>query len=224
MNTRHWTDWVGFAVFLACGIRVMVQVPEFGIFLLPALLHQFGVSLSFLLRRPVRAEARGWLPPLSAYASILMLPIFGLAAARWYPEWLARTPSSTQASVAGLLLLGGSTFQVWCIWHMRRAFSIVPQARMLVTNGPYRYVRHPIYAMIVVQNLAGFLFQPTGAVLIAHLAWLAITVVRVNYEEQVMRKAFPEYEEYARRVGAFLPRPPRQESPASMPLGAPADS
>ncbi len=92
-----------------------------------------------------------------------------------------------------------------------RNWSISVQLRdehTLVTEGVYRFIRHPLYA-------AGFLTGIATAMMlhnwIAGLSWLAISIpiylTRVDHEEQMMRDNFGQkYQEYINRTGRLLPR------------------
>ena len=77
----------------------------------------------------------------------------------------------------------------------------------LVTEGPYRWVRHPIYTAMFGKLLASnFAFGAPWGLLIAGGIFVAGTLIRIRAEEKLMREAFgPAYEEYARRVPAFVP-------------------
>ena len=46
---------------------------------------------------------------------------------------------------ADLLATIGLAYSVWGLAYLRRSFSIVPEARRLVTGGPYALSRHPVY-------------------------------------------------------------------------------
>ena len=83
-----------------------------------------------------------------------------------------------------------------------------PTAGGLVTWGPYRYWRHPIYASVLLFMWTGILAHGTAPTLIdlalGALA-TAMTIVRVLAEEQLLRAAMPEYAEYAGRTKRFIP-------------------
>jgi protein-S-isoprenylcysteine O-methyltransferase Ste14 len=113
--------------------------------------------------------------------------------------------------VAAAVLAGGSA---WMMLASKRALGRqwAYQARLveghrLVQRGPYALVRHPIYSALFGMALA------TGLV---HSRWTALppfvlifaagTAVRVRGEEGLLKEAFGrEFEDYARRVPAFIP-------------------
>jgi protein-S-isoprenylcysteine O-methyltransferase Ste14 len=210
-STRHWSDWVGVAVFTAIGVNVYRQSPELGILILPGILQELIVTASFLLRPRPRRAASGWMPRLVAYANSFGVMLFLLYAAARHPDWVGPTDNPSLRTAGAFLWLGGAVLSLWPLWYLRRSFSIEPEARDLVTNGPYRWARHPIYAVYLLINggiLLGHFTFPFAAVL---AAWLVLLLVRVRYEEQVLATTFPQYGEYRRRVGAFGPRFPRPE-------------
>ena len=83
----------------------------------------------------------------------------------------------------------------------------VIESHRLVTAGPYRWVRHPIYTAMFGKLLASnFAFGAPEGLLIAGALFVAGTLIRIRAEEKLMREAFgAAYEEYARRVPAFVP-------------------
>ncbi len=206
ISTRHWSDWAGTAAFTALAVGLWHQAPEFGLLILPGLLQELLVAVSFLLRGRARLSAPGWLPRFVAYANSFLIMSFIWLASRIHPEWLQPTPRPGLRSLGAVVWLAGAILSLWPLWHLRRSFSLEPEARSLVTSGPYGIARHPIYTIYILINL-GILLRhltlPFAAVL---TAWLALLLVRMRYEERVLSRAFPEYSEYRRRVGAFGPR------------------
>ncbi|MGB8509614.1 MAG: isoprenylcysteine carboxylmethyltransferase family protein [Pyrinomonadaceae bacterium] len=79
----------------------------------------------------------------------------------------------------------------------------------LVTEGPYRIVRHPIYTAMLGMLLAtGIAIAHPLALLPAVVVFLVGTAIRVRSEEALLREAFGrEFENYARRVPAIIPFP-----------------
>lgn len=89
-------------------------------------------------------------------------------------------------------------------WNLRAALV---EGHRLVTGGPYRIVRHPIYAGMIGMLLATGLSHSRWPALLAGLAFaMGGTAVRMRDEESLLRAAFGrEFEEYRRAVPAFLP-------------------
>ncbi|HEY2896001.1 MAG TPA: isoprenylcysteine carboxylmethyltransferase family protein [Gemmatimonadaceae bacterium] len=83
-----------------------------------------------------------------------------------------------------------------------------PTSGGLVTSGPYRYWRHPIYASVLLFMWTGILahgIPPTLLDLALGALATAMTIVRVLAEEELLRAAMPEYAEYASRTKRFIP-------------------
>ena len=77
----------------------------------------------------------------------------------------------------------------------------------LVTAGPYRMVRHPIYTAMFGKLLAtNFAFGHWIGLPVAGTVFVIGTLIRIRAEERLLREAFGvEFEEYARRVPSFIP-------------------
>lgn len=114
----------------------------------------------------------------------------------------------TQPDATGLALtftLAGTSLAFWSVWHLGRSFSLLPQARQLVTSGPYRYVRHPIYLGGLLITVAEVWLRFSVVAVALNIIFLAAQVVRLRYEEAVLSRAFPEYAEYRQRTSALIP-------------------
>jgi protein-S-isoprenylcysteine O-methyltransferase Ste14 len=81
------------------------------------------------------------------------------------------------------------------------------EGHKLVTEGPYAYVRNPIYTGMLGMLIAtGLAFEHWTALMIAIVIFMVGLVIRVRTEERLLRSAFgAEFEEYAKRVPAVLP-------------------
>ena len=102
--------------------------------------------------------------------------------------------------------LAGGAWTLYAVLNLGRCFGILPEARGLVTSGPYRFVRHPVY-------LGEFLMYGglvLGAASVWNLAGAAVFVVaqivRMRLEERALEREFPEYASYAARTPRVLPR------------------
>ena len=93
----------------------------------------------------------------------------------------------------------------------RRSFHAAanPTAGGLVTWGPYRYWRHPIYTAILLFTWAGVLSHGLDPVALGLLAVATLmTAVRIASEERLLRAEFPGdagYDAYARRTKRLVP-------------------
>lgn len=130
---------------------------------------------------------------------IMIAGIIGLVVTRALFSW-APLVIAVQVAAAALLVWARITFG-------RRSFHAIanPTEGGLVTTGPYRYIRHPIYT-------AATFFVFAGA--IAHLSLLSAglalanlfgALVRMYAEESLLPIRYPEYAEYAARTKRMLP-------------------
>lgn len=119
-------------------------------------------------------------------------------------------PDSTQLSYAGLALTGlGVAFAIWARSTLGKNWSAnvtVKQDHSLVYGGPYRFVRHPIYAGILLAMLGtAIVYQEAGcflAVVLAFVGWWQKT----RREEAFMTQQFGEqYRCYQKNVKRLIP-------------------
>ena len=110
--------------------------------------------------------------------------------------------------VGDVLATAGLAYSVWGLAYLRRSFSIIPEARRLVTGGPYGLSRHPVYlgevATAIGVNIA------TGGLLsaLAVSYFIVCELLRIRWEERILAETFThDYPEYARRVPRYLPNP-----------------
>ena len=102
-------------------------------------------------------------------------------------------------------MLAGTILAFWSAWYLGTSFSLLPQARALVTTGPYRYVRHPIYLGGLLITLGEVWLRFSPLVLVLNLLFVVAQIVRLRYEDEVLDRAFPEYREYRARTSALIP-------------------
>ncbi len=137
---------------------------------------------------------------LSALGFVAMvLGLVGLIATR---SLLSPFPVviAVQAAAVALMVWARLTFG-------RRSFHAAadPTEGGLVTSGPYRFVRHPIYTAVVLFAAAGALAHPSLRSAGLATVVLAGAVTRMLAEERLLRERFPEYTEYARRTKRMIP-------------------
>ena len=147
-------------------------------------------------------------PPAAARRSDLASGLIALAGT--YGAWMvAFLPQASlppyMVITAAAVTLVGSLLIVFTVSHLGRSFSIAPQARSLVTRGPYALVRHPLYAAeeIAIIGLAMHVIWYAAVPFLA--AHVALQLKRMSYEEQLLGEVFPPYEAYARRTARWVP-------------------
>jgi protein-S-isoprenylcysteine O-methyltransferase Ste14 len=116
-----------------------------------------------------------------------------------------RTLSVPQGTASVLLLLAGTIGGIVTLAFLGRSFSILPQARRLVTGGPYRYVRHPLYLFGGMSLIGVSLqFAQPWALVIA-IAGFLLQFPRMRYEEQILLETFPDYTTYRANTAMIIP-------------------
>lgn len=140
------------------------------------------------------------LKPLSILGYIGMVGgLLGLLATR---NLFSNSPLVIALQVLAFLLL------LWArITFGRRSFHVVanPTEGGLVTGGPYRYIRHPIYAAMCLFTSAGIAAHWSwGSVLWGGLI-LASTVMRIFCEETLVAARYPDYAQYKARTWRMIP-------------------
>ena len=104
-----------------------------------------------------------------------------------------------------VLILIGNIYGLMALRHLGRSFSIFPEGRRLVTTGPYRYVRHPLYIAESIAALGAMINFLSPASVVIVVTQLLLQFARMHYEEKVLRQTFPEYAAYARRTAKIIP-------------------
>jgi protein-S-isoprenylcysteine O-methyltransferase Ste14 len=110
--------------------------------------------------------------------------------------------------VADIIVTAGLAYSLWGLAYLRRSFSIIPEARRLVTGGPYSLSRHPVYLGEVVAAVGVNLATAGWLGALAIVYFVTAELLRIRFEERVLAQAFPvEYPAYARRVPRYFPNP-----------------
>ncbi|MFH1010655.1 MAG: isoprenylcysteine carboxylmethyltransferase family protein [bacterium] len=89
----------------------------------------------------------------------------------------------------------------------RRSFHFAanPTSGELVTSGPYRYIRHPVYAAIMIFTVAGVAANLSISNSILGLVVVSGMIIRALCEERLLRAQCPEYTEYSKHTWRLIP-------------------
>ena len=114
----------------------------------------------------------------------------------------------TKNPVIIIIQLFSFCLMIWArITFKSRSFHVTatPTEGGLVTNGPYRWLRHPIYAAIIYFSWACLITFPKIDVLVAVLLVTVGLFIRMLFEEKALNKAYPEYAEYSKQAKRLIP-------------------
>lgn len=109
------------------------------------------------------------------------------------------------AAALGLILLG-ALINLIGLLTMRQAFAIMSEARMLVTRGIFRYVRHPLYAGHFIMFLGSLGLRLHSYTLMLYVCFVGGQIIRARIEEKKLGECFAEYAAYKKQTGMFFPR------------------
>jgi protein-S-isoprenylcysteine O-methyltransferase Ste14 len=160
-------------------------------------LYTLMLAFVYILRvRPVNKFA-GWWPCIAA----LLGGFMGMGLVL-FPRTNLPLPLQIFASI---VILIGNGMAAYVLSQLGRSFSILAEGRRLVTTGPYKIVRHPLYAVEAIATIGVLMtFWSVGAFLLV-IAQFAFQLVRMHYEEKVLRATFPEYADYASHTARLIP-------------------
>lgn len=136
-------------------------------------------------------------------------PVAYLTCAAVIVPAVLKAPS--EAAAPALVIAGELIAVLGCAWMLiaalalGRCFGVLPEARGLVTHGPYRLVRHPLY-LGEFGAMAGLLIaSPSPRNLAAGAVFVLAQFMRMRFEERALTAEFPEYADYAARTPRVVP-------------------
>jgi protein-S-isoprenylcysteine O-methyltransferase Ste14 len=108
--------------------------------------------------------------------------------------------------VSDVLITAGMAWAVWGLAYLRRSFSIIPEARRLVTGGPFALSRNPLYLGEGIASIGVVLpgFTIWHALLLA--IFVTSQLLRIRWEQKILLEAFgDDFSAYLRRVPMLVP-------------------
>jgi protein-S-isoprenylcysteine O-methyltransferase Ste14 len=102
-------------------------------------------------------------------------------------------------------MTAATAFTIWGLWTLRYSFSITVEARALVINGPYRWVRHPVYLGEILTALAVTIWRFSVLNIIIFTLFVIIQLLRAKWEEAKLGQVFAAYSIYTAHVKWICP-------------------
>jgi protein-S-isoprenylcysteine O-methyltransferase Ste14 len=132
----------------------------------------------------------------------LLLMALALAGLLFRGAFFSSQPVAIMAEISAVALM------VWArLTFGQRSFHAAanPSAGGLVTTGPYRFIRHPIYTAACLFGWSGILAHWSVINTMLGVLLLAGAVGRMLCEERLISEIYPEYRDYAQTTKRMLP-------------------
>jgi protein-S-isoprenylcysteine O-methyltransferase Ste14 len=169
----------------------------------PSLLSSFSIAVFYMLlawliftRAPAKAHAEGIWPRVAAFVGTYM---------PWLISIFGKSEQALPNLASTVCVLTGMAMVLVTIRHLGRSFSIVPQAHSVVQTGPYRWIRHPLYLAEEIAVLGVVLQYLTPVTVLIFVAHIGVQIARILYEENLLRRNFPEYASYEANRWRLIP-------------------
>jgi protein-S-isoprenylcysteine O-methyltransferase Ste14 len=211
-TVNPWSDWAARAaiviVFTAFAIVGLAGIPRHLpvdsihklLMVAASIANVMFVTLiasTTLTRLTPIQKARGIEPRISA-----LLGTFMCITLAFLPK--AELGPVLSAASTALILIGASLSFAVLRW-LGKSFSILAEARRLVTEGPYRVVRHPLYICEGIATVGVMLQVISPLAVLIFIIFAMVQYRRMINEEKILTSAFPEYRAYAARTPLVIP-------------------
>ncbi len=189
---RWWAGWAFLAISFGCGIIIIRWLLKEN----PGLLYERMTGLG-------RPEQAAWDKPLSTamillYIAWVVVMPFDAVRFHWshIPFWL---------QIVGGMIFIISNYLLFATYRANSYLSPVirlqpDRGQTVISTGPYRYVRHPMYASFLVQFIGASLLLGSWLGVLVGLLITAVGARRAILEERLLRDGLPGYAEYMARV------------------------
>lgn len=108
----------------------------------------------------------------------------------------------------GVVIFAGF-LAIWAILIMKvdnlKITPVPGEKARLVTKGPYRLIRHPMYASLFILSVALTVSQFSILKLVAAILLAVDLLVKLGYEERLLMEKFPEYRSYRKGTYRLFP-------------------
>ena len=140
---------------------------------------------------------------------VALIPLVLYVLTPWLRAFHVNLPTWLRCLGAFIFFLGDTVF-LWAHYALGRNWSPVLEIREsheLIKDGPYRYVRHPMYTALFLIGMGLALLSANWIVGGSSLGSVVLMyLVRISSEEQMMSERLGEaYREYSKRTGRLVP-------------------
>ncbi len=108
-----------------------------------------------------------------------------------------------------LMEIFGILLGFWAVYSMQlNNLRILPDLKenaIFVSNGPYKIIRHPMYLAILITLLPLLINKFTFLRLVIFLIVLIDLILKLHYEEKLLRQTFKEYSNYQKKTFRLIP-------------------
>jgi protein-S-isoprenylcysteine O-methyltransferase Ste14 len=111
-----------------------------------------------------------------------------------------------------LIVLGGMINLIGLL-TLRRAFTIMSEARELIVHGIFSRIRHPLYTGHFIMFFGSLMLRLHAVTIILYALFCVGQVIRAGIEERKLMQTFPEYDVYKQQTGMFFPRQKKSVKP-----------
>lgn len=163
----------------------------------------YWLAASFFSKRSTASRFAG----KSGWIRIGLLVVFLFIFSNWHGVYDLADPSLPLEALGAALAVCGVAFAIWARIYLGSNWGMPMTERVdheLVTSGPYRYVRHPIYTGAFFAMLGSALVSPWWTIMLVALTiYFAYSAFE---EEKTMLAKFPQaYADYIKRSKRFIP-------------------
>lgn len=108
-----------------------------------------------------------------------------------------------------VLLPVGILLGLYALWYMRQSkiqiFPVVSKNAVLITQGPYQIIRHPMYTAVLLVTLSMVLNDFSITRMVIYVVLLINQLFKINYEEKLLANHFSEYADYKKTTAKLIP-------------------
>lgn len=151
----------------------------------------------------MKKSARGWdkviiLSSIPLFLALLIIP--GLDAVRYRWSFV-----SVFVKIISFVVIAGGWYLIFRVMRENTYLSRVVEIQdekghKVVTTGPYRYVRHPMYVGVILMFIAIPLALGSVYGIIPGVLLIIVFLIRTSLEDKTLREELPGYEEYSRKT------------------------